>query len=85
MADATNEVGVVGTLASGATANVRLTDGAGPKLVLPAWLAVIVTLPPPVRVTVLPESVAGPELTTNATGNPEVAAAVSAKGASPCV
>lgn len=53
---------------------------------LPAWLAAISTIPAPVSVTVLPEIVAGPDLTLKLTAKPLLAAgAVIAKGASPKV
>ena len=51
-----------------------VTGGAALKLALPAWLATRMTVPVmPVRVTLLPEIVAGPDWTVTTTGNLEVA------------
>ena len=52
------------------TTKLVVTSAAGPKLVLPAWLAASTTVPAPVRVTVFPVMVAGPLFTLNASGNP---------------
>ena len=62
------------------------TFEAGAYVELPAWDAVMTTVPiVPVSVTVLPETVAGP-LTTSVTGKPEVATgATMVKGASHAV
>src|SRR5215831_2043839 len=65
------------------TANVRSTFAAASKLPSPACVALTVTLPVPLRVTVFPFTDAGPESSSNETGRLEDAFAVSAKGASP--
>ena len=65
------------------TVRVCVTFGAGPKFALPAWLALTVTVPSPVKVTVLPEIVAGPDAMVTLTGNPELAVALTVKGTSP--
>ena len=49
---------------------------------LPAWVACKVTLPAPVRVTVSPETVAGPLVTASVTGRPELAVGVTVNGPS---
>jgi hypothetical protein len=51
---------------------------------LPSWFAVTVTLPVPVIVNMLPDSVAGP-LTEKLTGSPELLVAVNVIGATPYV
>ena len=43
----------------------------------------MMTTPVPVNVTLLPEMVAGPSKTVKVTGKPELAVAVSVKGAEP--
>lgn len=53
---------------------------------MPAWLAARVTVPAPVSVTVLPEMVAGPDLTLKVTSKLlDEDGAVTANGASPKV
>ncbi len=53
---------------------------------MPAWLAARVTVPAPVSVTILPEMVAGPDLTLKVTGKLLLAVgAVTANEASPKV
>ena len=52
---------------------------------LPVWVARSVTVPAPVSVSVPPLRVAGPETTATVTGSPELAVALTAKGASPKV
>jgi hypothetical protein len=66
------------------TTIVRETGVAAAKLLSPGWVAVTVTVPAPVRLKVLPVSVAGP-VTANATGSPEVAVAERTIGALPKV
>src|SRR3989442_8692370 len=61
--------------------NVRGTSGAGLKLLLPAWEAVIVQLPAAARVTVLPETVQLP-VAAKLTARPEEAVAVTVNGGS---
>src|SRR2546428_918797 len=61
--------------------NVRGTSGAGLKLLLPAWEAVIVRLPAAARVTVLPETVQWP-VAAKLTARPDEAVAVTVNGGS---
>jgi hypothetical protein len=56
------------------------TVGAAAYLALPVWLAVTITVPTPVIVSVVPLTVAGPEVTLKVTVNPEVAVADSVIG-----
>ena len=65
------------------TVNVRSTGGAALKVALPACDARTVTTPAPVMVTVLPETVAGPETILKLTVSPELAVALTSKGALP--
>ena len=53
------------------------------QFVSPDWEARMVTTPAPVRVSVLPEIVAGPERTLKLTVRPEEVAALRVDGASP--
>ena len=61
------------------------TGVAGLKLVSPACVALTVTVPTPVMVTVLPLMVTGPERIWKLTGKPDDAVALTVKGASPKV
>ena len=64
---------VCATGAQAVTTKFCATGVAAVKLPLPAWVAVRTTVPAtPVRVTVLPETVAGP-LTASVTARPELA------------
>ena len=67
------------------TVKERSTGEAGAQVPSPAWVARMVTIPGPVRVTVEPKRVAGPETRAKVTGRPVLAVAVRANGASPKV
>jgi hypothetical protein len=54
-------------------------------MVFPAWLAITVTEPTPVVVSMLSATVAGPEVTAYVTGNPLVAVAFKVRGPAPYV
>ena len=62
---------------SAATSNVRVTLSAGFQSASPAWLAVTLTIPAPVHVSVVPAIVAGPA-TAYSTASPLLAVAPSA-------
>ncbi len=64
------------------TSKDRSTSGAARKLALPACEARTVTVPVPVKVTWLPDTVAGPLTTLKETGRPEEAVATSVSGSS---
>ena len=59
------------------------TGAAAFQFASPDWEARRVTPPDPVRVRVLPKTVAGPETTLKLTGSPDEALAVKVNGASP--
>jgi hypothetical protein len=68
-----------------ATSKERSTGAAAVNLPSPCCDARTVTLPAPVIVTMLPDTVAGQEITLKLTGSPDEAVATSAKGGSPKV
>src|SRR5262245_32365028 len=63
---------------------VRVTGGAGSTLASPAWNAVTVQLPAPVRVTVTPDTAQLPAV-RKLTSSPDDAVALSVNGGSPYV
>ncbi len=65
------------------TLNVRSTDVAALFLLSPACIALTVTVPTPLIVTVLPLMLAGPETMLKLTGKFDEAVALTLKGASP--
>jgi uncharacterized membrane protein YhdT len=67
-----------------ATVKVRVTGAAGLKPAFPAWFAVSVHAPAAASVTVVAATVQTPSvLLVRATGSPEDAIGLTAKGASP--
>ena len=58
---------------SGRILNETICSRAGENEALPGWLTARTTIPAPLGVTRLPETVAGPDLTLKVTGNPEEA------------
>ena len=69
----------------GVTKKLCVTTGAALKLLFPPCDASIITVPIPVKVTVLTERVAGPETIRKLTGRPEDALAEIVNGASTTV
>jgi hypothetical protein len=55
------------------TVKLVVTSGAALMVPFPTWFAATTTVPTPVKVSVLPEIVAGPDFTLNVTTSPEVA------------
>ena len=67
------------------TVKLLCSGGAALKTPSPLCDACTVTVPAPVIVSVVPDSVAGPDTMLKLTGNPDEAVALRAKGASPKV
>ena len=70
---------------AGSTTSVRSTVCAASKFTEPVCIARSTTTPPPLRVTIPSFITAGPLKTDSATSSPELAVAVTLKGASPYV